>query len=275
MAVASASNPEFRIGEVIGQSFQTTIRNIIPFGIIAIIAFVVIGLLIMLMASVFGLSMPMGPGAMQPGAEVPSFGAGFFIGVIIAGLIAFAIYLGLMAAITYGTVQDLRGQPVSIGGLLQSAITLIPPAIGTLIALIGVFLVAMVVAMILAFIPILGVIVDAVMFVFLYIIFWVVIPVAVVERPGPVASLKRSIELTKGNRWRILGIVLLLFLISIGVSIIGMVFGFLGPIVGGIIQTVLNALIGIFSAVLIAVGYFRLRAAKEGVDIADIARVFD
>jgi hypothetical protein len=31
----------------------------------------------------------------------------------------------------------------------------------------------------------------------------------------------------------------------------------------------------IFSAVLIAVGYYKLRVAKEGADIGDIARVFD
>src|SRR5262245_60332038 len=275
MVVISASSPEFRIGEVIGRSFQTTARNIIPFGVAAILVFAVIAVWIMLMASIFGLSMPMGPGAMQPGTEMPSFGAGFYVGAIVAGLVAFAFYLGLMAAITYGTVQDLRGQAVSIGSLLRSAITLIPPVMGTLTALIGVFLVAMIVAVILAFIPIIGAIADVILFIFLYIIFWVVIPVAVIERPGPVASLKRSVELTKGNRWRILGIVLLLFLISIGVGIIGIVFGFLGPIVGGIIQPVLNSLVGIFSAVLIAVGYFRLRVAKEGIDISDIARVFD
>jgi hypothetical protein len=97
----------------------------------------------------------------------------------------------------------------------------------------------------------------------------------VVERPGPVASLKRSVELTKGNRWRILGIIVLLIAISIGITIISVIFMFLGPVIGGIVQGLLNAALGVFSAVLIAVGYYRLRAAKEGVDIADIAKVFD
>jgi hypothetical protein len=275
MAVASASNPEFRIGEVIGQSFQTTIRNIIPFGVLAVLAIVVIVVWFFIVGAIFGVSMPMGPGAMQPGAEMPSIGAGFVIGMILAALVAVAIYLGLMAAITYGTVQDLREQPVSIGSLLQSAVILIPPVIGTLIVLLGVFLLAMIVAVILNFIPILGMIASLVMFAFLYIVFWVVIPVAVVERPGPIASLRRSIELTKGNRWRILGVVLLVFLISIGITIISVIFAFLGPVIGGIVQAVLNAGLAIFSAVLIAVGYYRLRAAKEGIGIADIAKVFD
>jgi hypothetical protein len=270
-----AVQQNFRVGDVISQSFQTTIRNIIPFGILAIIAVVIIFVLVMLMSTVFGVSMPMTPGVMEPGTQMPGIGAGFVIGIIIVALLAFAIYMGVMAAITYGTVQDLRGQPVSIGGLLQSAVSLVPPVVGTLIVLLGVFLAAMIVAVILGLIPILGMLVDLVLFVFLYIIFWVVIPVAVVERPGPVASLKRSIELTKGNRWRILGIVLLLIVISIGVSLISIVFMFLGPIIGGIVQGLLNAVVTVFSAVLVAVGYYKLRVAKEGVDIGDIAKVFD
>jgi hypothetical protein len=270
-----AVQQSFRVGEVISQSFQTTIRNIIPFGVLAIIAVLIAAVLFLLVGTVFGISMPMSPGMMEPGAAMPAVGAGFIIGMVIVALLVFAIYMGVMAAITYGTVQDLRGQSVGIGGLLQSAVNLIPPVLGTFIVLLGVFFVLAIVAVILAFIPILGVIADAVLFAFVYIIFWVVIPVAVVERPGPVASLKRSIELTKGNRWRILGIILLLFVISIGIGIISMVFMFLGPIIGGIIQGLLNAVFMVFSAVLVAVGYYQLRVAKEGVDIGDIAKVFD
>jgi hypothetical protein len=69
--------------------------------------------------------------------------------------------------------------------------------------------------------------------------------------------------------------ILLLFVISIGIGIISMVFMFLGPIIGGIIQGLLNAVFMVFSAVLVAVGYYQLRVAKEGVDIGDIAKVFD
>src|SRR5262249_23755846 len=251
-----------RVGEVISQSFQTTIRNIIPFGVLAIIAIVLVMIVVLLVGTIFGISMPMSPAMMEPGAQMPGLGTGFVVGIIIVALLVFAIYMGVMAAITYGTVEDLRSQPVSIGGLLQSAVSLIPPVIGTFIVLLGVFLGLAIVAAILAFIPILGILADIVLFVFAYIIFWIVIPIAVVERPGPVASLKRSIELTKGNRWRILGIILLLFVISIGISLVGMVFGFLGAVIGGIVQGLLNAVFMVFSAVLVAVGYYRLRVAK-------------
>jgi hypothetical protein len=38
---------------------------------------------------------------------------------------------------------------------------------------------------------------------------------------------------------------------------------------------VLQAIFGAFSATAAAVGYYFLRSAKEGVDIGDIAKVFD
>ena len=44
----------------------------------------------------------------------------------------------------------------------------------------------------------------------IYTVLWLVVPVAVVERPGIVASLRRSSMLTKGYRWQIFGMVLIL-----------------------------------------------------------------
>jgi hypothetical protein len=274
--MTTAAAQDFRIGDVISQSFQTTIRNIIPFGVLAIIAAVIMAILYVIIGSIFGISMmAMTPGTMDAGMGAPAMGAGFLIGFLIFELLALAVYLGFMTAITYGTIRDLRGQPVGIGTLLQSSIALVGPALGTFLVLIGVFLAAAVVAIILNFIPILGQIATIAMFVFLYIIFWVVIPVAVIERPGPVASLKRSIALTQGNRWKILGVFLVVFAIAIAGVIVVMIFAFISPTIGGIIVALLYAALGIFSAVLIAVGYHRLRVAKEGADIGELARVFD
>jgi hypothetical protein len=270
------SNSQFRVGDVIGQSFQTTLRNIVPFGILAIIAAAIMFVIYTLVSSIFGLSvMPMEPGMMEPGMGAPEIGPGFFIGFLVFELLALAVYLSFMTAITYGTFQDLRGHSVGIGTLIQSSIALVGPAITTFLLVIGIFLVAAIVAIILQFIPIIGQIATAVMFVFLYIIFWVVIPVAVIERPGPVASLKRSVALTEGHRWKILGIFLLVIAISIAAMIVAMIFNFLGLVVGMIVLAVLYAALLIFTAVLVAVGYYKLRAAKEGADLGDIARVFD
>jgi hypothetical protein len=113
------------------------------------------------------------------------------------------------------------------------------------------------------------------MFAFLNISLWVAIPVAVVERPGPVASLQRSFALTAGNRWKILGIFLLVAAIIVGIVIVMVIFAFISQTIAMILSLLLYAGLFIFGAVLSAVGYYRLRVAKEGADIGDIAKVFD
>ena len=268
------SNQAFRVGEVVAQSIQTTIRNIVPFGVVALIAVGIIAVLFMLISTVFGLSMMM-PGQMDPSMGMTAFGTSFLIGMTIFGLLAFAIYMLVVAAIVYGTVQDLRGQPVGIGGLLASAVRLVAPVLGTVIVLIGVGLAMDIVAYILKYIPILGPIATLVIFAFLYISLWVTIPVAVVERPGPVASLQRSFALTTGNRWKILGIFLLVVAIVVGIVIVVVIFAFISQTIAMVLCLLLYAGLFIFGAVLIAVGYYKLRVAKEGADIGDIAKVFD
>jgi hypothetical protein len=274
MTVASASNNAFRVGDVISQSLQTTLRNIVPFGVVAVISVAIIAVLFMLLSSIFGMSMMM-PGQMDPSMGMPALGAGVFIGMTIFGLLAFAIYMLVVAAIVYGTVQDLRGQRVGIGELLTTTTNLVGPVLGTVVILIGVGIVADIIAYVLHFIPVLGQIASLVMFAFLYIALWVAIPVAVIERPGPIASLQRSFDLTSGNRWKILGIFLLVMAIVIGIVIVMMILMFVSTALTVILLLLFYAGLFIFSAVLVATGYYRLRVAKEGADIGDIARVFD
>jgi len=110
-------------------------------------------------------------------------------------------------------------------------------------------------------------------------------PVCVVERLGPFRSLGRSRELTKGHRWKILG---LFFLTMIPAVIIGAIVGaalgvilVLGPAGGfgpAVTQTIglaWNAMWTAFFAVIIVVTYHDLRVAKEGIDTEQIAAVFE
>ena len=103
---------------------------------------------------------------------------------------------------------------------------------------------------------------------------WVCVPVVVVERSGAYASLGRSRELTKGNRWPIFFIFLFLMLIGF---VSGIVFGLFRPEVAAqlIFQEVLNILTMSIQAVLVAVTYHELREVKEGVSIEDLTRVFE
>jgi uncharacterized membrane protein len=111
------------------------------------------------------------------------------------------------------------------------------------------------------------------------------IPAAVEERPGVMAALNRSSHLTEGNRWQVFAVLFLLGLISAGLSL------FLIPLLGGTeaasaardgsspVALIISELVGLvptgLSATASAVMYYRLRSLKEGIDVEEIASVFD
>jgi len=243
--------PQFRIGAVIGRGFSILFRNIVPFGLLALIVYSPYIVLIAL-----GLDS-------STGFEEDS---GLFIAIALAaGFGYMLLYFLLNAAVVYGTVQDLRGGKATLGACLGRGLSTIFPVIGA-----GV-LVWLVTA--------LGAIVFVIPGIIAMVMLWVAIPVAVTERKGPVESLSRSSELTKGNRWGIFGII---FLVGILNAVVGTVIQLgLGAASGeaSMAAVVLSTLSEIFFALLFAVisavAYHDLRAAKEGTDIEQIAAVFD
>jgi hypothetical protein len=106
---------------------------------------------------------------------------------------------------------------------------------------------------------------------------FVAVPVCMVERIGAWQSLKRSAELTKGHRWKVFGIILLLYS---GAGIVSQVLTGALTVVGGsmlaLIATLIwNTIWSAFFAIFVVVTYYELRVAKEGIDIEQIASVFD
>ncbi|MHC4224040.1 MAG: hypothetical protein ACYSUN_08625, partial [Planctomycetota bacterium] len=103
---------------------------------------------------------------------------------------------------------------------------------------------------------------------------YVAIPVAVVEKPGVFASLKRSAELTNGNKGSIFGIALVLgFLQQIGQTIVDKA----TPEETWAIWVVLavSFAFGALQSVAMGVSYYRLRESKEGVSIDELVKVFE
>ena len=102
------------------------------------------------------------------------------------------------------------------------------------------------------------------------------VPACVLDRTGPVASLKRSATLTKGHRWKIFGMFLLLWIVSMVVAgliiMVARPFGALAGAVAGFIWTALWS--AYFNSVWVML-YHDLRVAKEGFDGGPIAAVFD
>jgi hypothetical protein len=108
---------------------------------------------------------------------------------------------------------------------------------------------------------------------------WLAIPVAVVERTGVLASLKRSRALTSGHLGTIFGI---LFLVNAFGRAASKAVELSIPslqdvsiwLAFGVSQLAVAVLMGL-PAVACAVAYHDLRALKEGTDTSELAKVFE
>ncbi len=104
---------------------------------------------------------------------------------------------------------------------------------------------------------------------------WVAVPTAVVERTGVIESLRRSARLTSGHRWRVFGIFLIVFGIQSGLErVANLLLGDM-EILDYLISFAISVAATAFYAVVCAVCYHDLRVLVDGVDIDEIARVFE
>src|SRR5262249_49898 len=111
----------------------------------------------------------------------------------------------------------------------------------------------------------------------LYTRWYVFAPVCVVEAKGPLGSMRRSAELTKGNRWKIFAIAIIVLVCGALVDeLINLVLIVpMPPFADFAVRAVFEGAWFAFSNIMSVVIYHDLRAAKEGADIESIASVFD
>src|SRR5262249_11920748 len=147
-------------------------------------------------------------------------------------MIVFSLFS--QAVILHVAFQNMRNQPPNISESLKVGLRRFLPLLllgivmGVLMVLVVMALSAVagvtgvisgnqVYAVVAVFIPvILGLATIAI----LYTMWFVAVAACVVERRGPFGSMGRSSRLTKGHRWRIFGLLILLFLVSIIASIL-------------------------------------------------------
>jgi hypothetical protein len=236
---------ELKAGAVLSRSFAIWARNIVPFTILSLLVFVP-----SFAFEYLGLN------------DGRRFGMTPTMFSLIDSGIRMVLGLVTTSAITYGVVQQLRGRPAPIGASVSFGLTRIVSVLGTSL-LVGL---CIVVSMVFLIIP--GLIVTCMLH--------VAVPVAVLEKVGAFQSLSRSAELTAGNKSTIFGIVFLL-----GIMIIALVLLFqltLGrtsviAFVAG--QAGISAVVGALSSTASAVIYHDLRQGKEGIDIEQLAAVFE
>ncbi len=275
MSVASMTLAEFRVGTVLSRSMAILARNIVPFVLIAIVFTLPTFMATALIDPQSGMMDPKTIQALEYGSEAALetflLMAAAAIGLMLVG---FVLSMLATAAMVYGTFQDLRGAPATIGGSLRHGLRTVLPVLG--VALLYVLL--MMVGAVFLVIP---------MFIVL-VMFWVAIPASVVERPGVIASLSRSASLTKGHRWRIFGIysaILIVAMVASGMAQtpLALSAAYSGAsglssgmyLVSNILGLLVNAFFVALGAVASAVAYHDLRAVKEGFDIDQFASVFE
>jgi MFS family permease len=241
--VAQYVEGEFRVGQILNRTFTVLSRNLLPFCVVTAIAY---------LPNLLFLE--------RDQAGVPQ---GRVIAMIFIGAVLSLVLSALSQAIVlFGAFEDMRGRPVDMIASLKVGLARFFPVIG----------VALLVGLVTALAAILLVFPAFIVMSMLF----VAMPVCIVERLGPMKSLVRSSALTKGHRWKVFGLWLVMMLVTaMGSGMLGGISVATGPIVGGLLKLIWGALAGAFNAIMVVVAYHDLRVVKEGVDTDRIASVFD
>lgn len=249
-----SAGPEFRVGRVLGEAFNVLFKDLWKFLLLALVALLPSALLV----AAFG-----GQASGGFGAPSPDFDTAPFTILLIDIPLGILCYALSQAGTLYGAFQDMRGRPFDLGTAFAVAFRRFFPVLGVAIC----FGLAVGLASILLLVP--GLMVLSA--------FYVALPACVMEGLGPFDSLSRSGALTKGQRWRVFGIFVVIIVVSMIVGallqVIAVAIG--GGIAGIVVNFVWNALYAAYNSVAIAVMYHDLRVLKEGIDIDRIAAVFD
>lgn len=264
MTMASYDRPaSFRIGRVFGDTFSVLGRN---FGLCIGLAVIFSGIPTFLYQLWTGSQVDVALLSAETGAAPPpAVGATFAL----AGVVFFIIYMVLasilQAALVRATIEDLNGQRPTFGDALGRGIAVLLPIIGLSILM----YLAIGIGFALLIIP--GI--------YLLVRWSAAVPALVHEGLGVFESMKRSSELTKGSRWRIFGLFVILI---IAVWALQLALGLLAltiiPILGTVLATalvaVLSAVTSVIASIAMAVAYVELRYVKEGTDVQQLAEIF-
>jgi hypothetical protein len=164
----------------------------------------------------------------------------------------------IAAAVTYGVIMELHGTRPSYRDCITRGFAHVGPTLGvsvlSLLAVIG------------------GLLLLAVPGIIVMLMLWVAVPVAVTEKPGVMASLRRSRELTDGHKARLLVILVIVWCASYALH--AALEDAFEPSALAVVWLARDAVLGLFYALTAAVAYAQLRALKEGTQMPELARAF-
>jgi hypothetical protein len=278
----------FRVGNVISRAASMFLRNFPIYFVVTAIAGVP--------PLLVGVLVPASPVAAANPFQ--NAGAGGF-----TLLLTIVVWLLSQAIVLCGVFQAMRGRPLRLADCLKVGLRRFFPLIGLAIFA-GIATLAYTLFLAFAIVQLTKVLQPAVLFLaslplivpilILYLMWFVAMPVCVLEPLGPFRSLGRSRALTKGHRWKIFWLILAILIpalivagvisavmarLGIAVNLrIGLFFGLNGTpnsVAAQVVSLIWTAIWTAFYAILVAVAYHDLRVAKEGVDTEQIAAVFE
>lgn len=269
MTVAAVEPGKLDIGKVIQATFGVLGRNFVTFGVLGLVlSGIPTGIVTFFQAGAVRGQM----GAITSGQF--DFSPGYVMAMSMGGLAAVITAAILQGALIYATIQDLNGQRPSVADCLASGLRNFLPLLGVTILLV----LAVAFGMVLLIVP--GLMIGCA---------WcVAVPALVADRTGVFGAFSRAAELTRGNRWRIFGLGVLIWVVLI---VVGAIFGAitgvamfggdpattldraLSPLALGlgVIRETLSAVIG---STAIAVLYVELRHARDGAGPQWLAEIF-
>lgn len=244
--MARESRFQLSLGSLLSQSFAVYLRNLIPFLLLGTVVFVP-----WIALRYFGAQA-------ERANQVPIN--------LLATLLQMLLAQLLTGALTYGVVQQLRGQRAGVGALLSHGVSSFFRVLGTgllsgLVIGLGMLL-----------------IVPGLIFAVRY---YVAVPVAVMEGHAGTEAMGRSKSLVAGSGWVVFGAFLVVALIA----------AVLGGVVGAVLafqpdgslekameslwfEVPINVFSNTFGATIMSVAYFQLRKGKENIDAEQVANVF-
>jgi uncharacterized membrane protein len=199
-----------------------------------------------------------------------------YVTVAVAGYCV-TMFLGLLVqtVLVRATVLHAQGERAGFADSLADGISVVLPLLGLFILMI----LGLTVGFVLLIVP--GIM--------LYVMWYVAVPALVAERQGVFAAFSRSRYLTKGARWRIFGLIVLILIIS---SVLGGIAG-VTMVAGGdltsmaqglaqgrmptgflIVTTLVSTVTGTVMATVTAAVYVQLRNWKDGPDGGRLEDIF-
>jgi hypothetical protein len=268
---------DFRIGHIFSLAWSVLSQNFLKFAVIAGVASL----------PLIAVSQVVNPANAL--ASVPLIGAALAVWIV--------LFLLCQAILLHASFQYMIGRSVNLIESSKVALGRFFPIIGigfiaiaalvVYVAGLGALSVALNQLLQSPGVVVLVVLIGMVPAVILFLMWFVAVPACVVERLGPFYSLGRSRALTKGHRWKIFGLQLVLLIAAL---VIGILVGIVMALVqlgvaaaGAILAKTLSAILNLmwnaslfaFHMTILAVTYYDLRAAKEGIGTDQIATVFE